>query len=71
MNKDDLSLEEALRQLDAIVRKLESGEGTLDESVALFEQGQALVKRCQQDLEAKERRIQQILADDSLAPLNR
>lgn len=71
MNLDNLSLEDALRQLDAIVRQLESGEGSLEDSVALFEQGQALVRRCQQDLDAKEQRIQQILADDSLAPLNR
>lgn len=64
---DDFSLEDALRELDEITRQLESSELTLDESLALFEKGQQLIKQCQQDLEAKELRVQQILEDDSLA----
>jgi exodeoxyribonuclease VII small subunit len=68
---DELSLEEALRALDEIVRQLESGEGTLDQIVTLFEKGEQLLKRCQQELDAKELRIQQILGDDRLAPFDR
>ncbi len=68
---NDLSLEEALQKLEAIVQQLESGEGSLDEALALFEEGQTLVRFCQQDLDAKELRVQQILDDESLAPFDR
>ena len=68
-NPETLTLEEALRELNTIVQQLEDGDSTLDESLELFERGQALVRRCQADLEAKDLRIQQILDDDSLAPL--
>lgn len=71
LNPADFSLEEALRNLDQIVRQLESGDLSLDEALTLFEQGQALVKRCEGDLDTKELRIQQIMADDSLAPFER
>ncbi len=64
-------LEKALQELDDIVRRLESGEGSLDEAVGWFEQGQALVKQCQQDLEAKTLRIQQITGEDGLTPFER
>lgn len=66
---DDLTLEDALRQLDDIVTALESGDGSLDEALALFEKGQTLVKFCQANLDEKNLRVQKILDDDSLAPL--
>lgn len=61
---DPFNLEKALQKLDDIVRQLENGEGTLDEALAFFEQGQKLVKACQSDLEAKELRIKNILEED-------
>jgi exodeoxyribonuclease VII small subunit len=64
---EEFSLETALRDLDEIVRQLESSELALDESLTLFEKGQRLIKQCQQDLDAKELRVQHILEDDSLA----
>lgn len=64
------SLEAALREIDEIVRQLESSELALDESLALFEKGQRLIKQCQQDLDSKELRVQQILEDNSLAPFD-
>jgi len=63
---DTLNLEQALQQLEAIVTQLEAGEGSLDEAVKLFEQGQQLVKQCHQDLDAKALRIQQIMDDNTL-----
>lgn len=67
----DGTLEEALQALERIVSQLESGETSLDEAMQLFERGQALLNRCQRDLEAKELRVQQIMADSSRAPLER
>lgn len=65
------SLENAMTELDTIVRQLESGDLPLDEAMSLFEKGQQLVKQCQSDLDQKELRIQQIMGDDSLAPFER
>jgi exodeoxyribonuclease VII small subunit len=65
---NDFSLEDALKELDDIVEKLESGEVSLDEAVNLFEQGQKLVRQCESSLEAKELRIQKIVSGDALEP---
>lgn len=66
---ENFSLEEALKQLEEIVYQLESGNVRLDEAVALFEKGQQLVQQCENDLDAKELRIQQLVSGDRLAPL--
>ena len=68
--ENEFSLEDALRDLQDIVQQLESGDPSLDEAVSLFEEGQELARRCLQDLEAKELRIQQINEDDSLSPFD-
>jgi exodeoxyribonuclease VII small subunit len=55
------SFEEALKALEEIVRKLESGEAPLDESIALYEQGHKLRAQCQSRLDAAQARIEQIV----------
>ena len=47
----DMNFEQALRALEDIVHKLESGEAPLDESIALYERGNALRALCQQRLQ--------------------
>lgn len=54
---DALSYEEALAALDGVVKKLESGEGTLEEQIALYERGMGLVKQCGARLDAYETTI--------------
>jgi len=56
-----LSFEDALRALEDVVRKLESGEVPLDDSIALYERGEALRKHCQARLDAAQARIEQIV----------
>lgn len=60
-----LSFEDALRALEAIVRRLESGDVPLDESISLYTQGEALRKRCMERLQAAEARIQKLTVDAS------
>jgi exodeoxyribonuclease VII small subunit len=60
---ENLTFEQALAMLEQIVNKLEDGELTLEESVAMFEQGQQLTAFCQQALDSAELRIRQ-LADE-------
>lgn len=55
------SFEDALKALEEIVRKLESGEAPLDESIALYEQGHRLRALCQARLDAAQARIEQIV----------
>lgn len=58
-----LSFEEALRALEQIVRRLESGDVPLDESISLYAKGEALRKRCADRLQAAEARIQKLTVD--------
>lgn len=60
-----LSFEEALRQLESIVRRLESGDVPLDESISLYAQGEELRKRCLERLQAAEARIAKLTLDAS------
>ena len=55
------SFEESLKQLEAIVGKLERGDLPLEESVRLFEEGVKLSNACKGDLEAAEGKIQILL----------
>ncbi|GAP57579.1 MULTISPECIES: exodeoxyribonuclease VII small subunit [Arthrobacter] len=54
---DALSYEEAREQLMAIVGRLEAGGASLEESLALWERGEALAKRCEEWLEGARRRL--------------
>ena len=57
----EMTFEDALRSLEEVVRKLESGEVPLDDSIALYERGEALRKHCQARLDAAQARIEQIV----------
>lgn len=65
----DLSFEDALRALEDVVRRLESGDVPLDESIAQYERGEALRRHCQARLDAAQARIEKIVAgpDGSIA----
>lgn len=56
----DLSFEDALKQLETIVRQLESGEVPLDQSISLYAKGDALKRLCEQRLNAAKARIEKI-----------
>ena len=57
----DMSFEDALRALEEIVRKLEGGEVPLDDSITLYERGEALRRHCQARLDAAQARIEKIV----------
>ena len=58
-----LNFEEALKALEDIVRRLESGEAPLDESIDLYARGDALRAHCQKRLDAAQARIEAIVSD--------
>ncbi len=54
---DDLSFEDAFGRLEDTISRLESGGLTMDEMVARFEEGMALVKLCYRRLDGAEARV--------------
>ena len=58
------SFESSLGELERIVRQLEDGEMSLEESLKLFEDGVKLARECQQRLDQAERRIEVLLKDE-------
>jgi exodeoxyribonuclease VII small subunit len=57
---DELSYEQALAELEEIVASLEANKLPLEESMKLFERGQALTKRCLELLDKAELRVKQL-----------
>jgi exodeoxyribonuclease VII small subunit len=55
-----LPFEAALAELEGIVQRLEQGKVDLEESIAIYERGEALKKHCQALLERADARIQKI-----------
>jgi len=60
----DIIFEEAMLKLEGEVKKLESGNMTLDESIAAFEEAVKLIRVCNEKLENAERRVR-ILTESS------
>ena len=63
-----VSFERAIEELESIVRRLEDGKVPLEESVAIYERGEALKRRCEDLLRQAEARVQKITLDASGNP---
>jgi exodeoxyribonuclease VII small subunit len=68
----DLSFEEAFAELEETVTRLEDGDLSLEESITLFERGQALAAYCNTKLDKAELKVRQLLPDnpDEIAPFD-
>lgn len=60
-----LSYEEAREELIEVVRTLEAGGTTLEESLALWERGEALAKVCQEWLDGARKRLDEAMGTDA------
>lgn len=60
-----LSFEDALKRLETIVQKLESGDASLEDSIGLYTEGQALKAHCDAKLSDATTRIEAIQANDA------
>lgn len=58
---DKLTFEEALAELEIIVRQLEAGEVELEKSIAIYERGAALKAHCESRLKSAELKVEQIV----------
>lgn len=69
MAQKNQTFESSLGELEKIVRKLEDGDLSLEESLKLFEDGVRLSRECQERLNAAERRIEILLKDEKGNPV--
>lgn len=60
---EELSFEQAMRELETVVDQLERGDVALDASIALYERGAALKKRCEDELKRAEEKVASITLD--------
>ena len=63
-----LSFERAIEELESIVKRLEEGKVPLEESVTIYERGEALKRRCEELLRQAEARVEKITLDASGKP---
>src|SRR5271169_4979359 len=62
---ESLSFEAALKELEDIVSRLEQGEVDLEDSISLYERGQALKSHCEKRLKSAEGRLEKIVLGSS------
>ena len=62
-----ITFEAALEKLQISVKRLESGELSLEESLKLFEEGVRLTRMCQEHLQAAEQRVELLMKSQSAA----
>ncbi|MBK0401268.1 exodeoxyribonuclease VII small subunit [Limibaculum sp. M0105] len=61
----EMSFEDALKELERVVQSLEGGQVPLDESIALYERGEALRAHCEGKLRDAELKVEKIVASAS------
>jgi exodeoxyribonuclease VII small subunit len=66
---NEMAFEEALRELEEVVTRLERGDVALDESIALYERGAALRARCQRKLDEAEEKVSRITLGEGGQPI--
>ena len=60
---ENLSFEDAMKELETVVSQLETGDVPLDQSIALYERGAALKEHCQKKLAEAEEKVAKITFD--------
>ncbi|MFK8018355.1 MAG: exodeoxyribonuclease VII small subunit [Pseudomonadales bacterium] len=63
-SKKRLNFEQNLEDLEALVVNMESGELSLEDSLAAFEKGIKLTRECQTALQKAEQRVQKLISDN-------
>lgn len=64
----EMSFERALKELEAIVGRLERGDVELEESIAIYERGKALESHCSRVLKQAEAKVEKLTVSQDGAP---
>lgn len=67
--KQPVNFEEALKELEALVERMEKGEVSLEDSLKDFERGIALTRACQQALQEAEQKVHILMEKDGQASI--
>ncbi len=65
---EEMSFEQSLKELEDIVSRLEQGNVELEQSIAIYERGEALRKHCDDLLKRAEAKVEKITLDATGAP---
>ena len=65
---DKMTFEQAMKELETVVGQLERGDVALDQSIALYERGAQLKKRCEDELKRAEEKVAAITLDANGQP---
>ena len=65
---DQMSFEDAIKELETVVGQLDRGDVALDESIALYERGAALKARCEAKLKEAEEKVAKITLGEGGEP---
>ena len=68
--EDDLNFEAAMLELEQLVRQMENGDLSLDESLKAFERGVLLTRQCQKSLAEAELKVKMLSADGVIEDLD-
>ena len=69
MAEETMSFEQALKRLDEIVKGLEKGDVSLNDSMSLFEEGTGLIRLCSGMLDAAEQQVVKLKKGPDGAPI--
>ncbi len=67
--QNSIDFEASLKELEALVEKMEQGEQSLEQSLKDFERGVALTRSCQQALREAEQKVQILMGSDENSAL--
>lgn len=65
MAKKQMSFEESVGRIEEIVRLLEDGSASLDDSLKLYEEGVTLIRECNRRLDTAEKKLRQVVDTES------
>lgn len=67
--EQEMTFEEAMKKLNLLVRQMEQGEASLEQSLVLFQEGTELVRFCSQKLSDAKLKVQQVMAGSDGQPV--
>ncbi len=69
MAEEKMTFEQAMGRLELIVKRLEQGDASLEEALALFEEGTRLLGGCSAQLDSAEQKVRKLLAGPEGQPV--
>ena len=69
MNEKNMTFEQSMQRLEQIVRTMERGDASLEESLKLFQEGTDLVRNCNQLLENAQLQVKKIMTAPDGSPV--